>query len=99
MYLEELQRRNFARALHGLFSQSRSIIATKYALSKRRLLLKVGGEEGGREGGKGRDTISMQDDNPAGISAQDNQSSGISVQDNNSAGLAICMGRIITLQE
>lgn len=35
-------------------------------------------EEGGREGGKGRDIISVQDDNSAGISAQDNKSAGIS---------------------
>ena len=37
-----------------------------------------GGWEGGREGGKRRDIISVQDDNSAGISAQDNKSAGIS---------------------
>lgn len=62
----------------SLVNRATSLPTSSYALHKRRLLLKVGREEGGREGGKGRHIISVQDDNSAGISAQDTKSAGIS---------------------
>lgn len=68
----------------SLVNRATSLPTSSYALHKRRLLLKVGreegGMEGGREGGKGRHIISVQDDNSAGISAQDTKSAGISTR-------------------